>query len=230
VKRSLIALAALAVASASAFAGDFSSKNIGVEGKLGFPGVGLSFNGPINDSWNWRFDTTYGELDKSKTIDGVRYTADFKAQYNTLAAEFKPWKDSGFYLVGGLALGKTKASLSANINEPISFNGVTYNAGDLASVSGEIKSRSNTALFLGVGKRFGDADKAGWYGNWEVGGYLRQFKATLSATCSDALATSNPAACDQLATDVAAEQAKLNDDVKKLKFLPAFSIAIGYRF
>lgn len=227
-KKSLIALALFAAASAS-FAADVPP--VAVDAKIGFPGLTLSAHGPINSAWNWRADTTYGKLERSEAVDGNDYKATLKAQYTTVAAEFKPFESSSFYLVGGLAVGKAKASLTGDINQTFTYNGVDYNAGDLGTASAEIKNKRNTALFLGLGSRFGaDRDKVGFYGGWELGAYVQKFEAKLTAACSAALEAADPTACATLQTNVQAEQSKLNDDVKKLKALPAFNVSLGYRF
>ncbi len=57
--------------------------------------------------------------------------------------------------------------------------------------------------------------------------YLGEPNVGLTATCGVGVP---PATCTQLQSDVAAEQASLQEDLNDYKFHPVVSFGIGYRF
>ena len=105
------------------------------------------------------------------------------------------------------------------------INGNTYSSTTVDSVNGEVDF-NKAAPYFGVG--YGRPIGKGLSLIADLGVLFQGSPtSTLTAHCGP---TATPATCAQIQSDVAAEQAKLNDDMQDYKYYPVVSIGIAYVF
>ncbi|UTH74796.1 hypothetical protein [Chromobacterium sp. IIBBL 290-4] len=158
---------------------------------------------------------------------GVQYQGKFKLFQAGLLADYFPF-DSEFRFSAGLVLVNTKLNLNGNPDGTGSytFNGNTYTSGQVGTATGQAKW-DKPGLYLGLGYGNSLSEKG-----WSVGGdlgliYTGKPTTTLSAACGSSLSA---AQCQQLQSDVAADQATVQNDVNKYKIWPVGRISVNYGF
>jgi hypothetical protein len=105
------------------------------------------------------------------------------------------------------------------------FNGNTYSSSDIPSVNGKVDFRK-AAPYAGLG--YGRPVGKGLSFAGDLGVLFQGSpRSSLAATCGAA----TPAlTCAQIHSDVAAEQNKLDDDMRKYRFYPVVLIGLAYVF
>jgi hypothetical protein len=215
--RTLFVIAALASAgSASAF---------GVGVKAGTTGIGADVGVGIIPTLSARVGYSY--LSFSTTIDDtdVRYDAKPKLSNGNL---FLDWSPLGpFRVTGGFIFNDNKINVTGTPSGgTYTLNGTVYQASDIGSLTGTIKSGNQAAPYLGIG--YGNVAGAGVNFYFDLGVMFQGSpKASLTATCGAGL----PAAqCSQLQANVAAEQTDLQSSVSRFKYYPVASIGVTIGF
>lgn len=153
----------------------------------------------------------------------VNYDAKLKLLSAGLLADVYPFAGK-FRITAGAYYNGNKLTLTGvpAAGSTYTFNGVTYTAAQAGSVTGTMKF-NNFAPYLGIG--WGDAVSSGSPLGFNIDlGVLYQGKPKTSITASGAAATAG------LSANIAAEQAKLDANVKKFKFYPVASVGISYHF
>jgi hypothetical protein len=202
----------------------------GVSVGLGTAGLGLHLSAAVSDKLNARFGVNALNYSFNDTSSSVNY--DFKLKLQTFDALLDWFPMEGkFRITGGVAYNGSKIDGTAkpNGNGTYTFNGQTYNNSDIGSVNGNIKFRT-AAPYLGVGWGNPVAKDKGWGFSSDVGVLFQGSpNATLTATCG-ATASSAPGGCATLQSNVAAQQASLNDTMSSYKYYPIVRIAVTYKF
>jgi hypothetical protein len=107
------------------------------------------------------------------------------------------------------------------------FNGNSYPSSQVGPADASV-DWGKTVPYAGLG--WGSlGGTAGWHFLTDFGVlFSGKPRATLAVACNSGGST--PVNCAQVATDVAAEQAKLQNDVNKISIWPVARIGIGYSF
>lgn len=212
----------------------FASRKFGtgVAGKIGSLGYGGELAVSISDDMiTARFGVntlTYNYNSKSSEID-----YDFKLQLQTASAlvDIYPFKGS-FRTSIGLMYNNNSLSLTAKpTGGTYTINGTAYPTSSINSVRGSIDF-SKTAPYLGIGWGNPVAKGKGWGMVTDIGVLFQGApKSSLTANCATTLTTTQ---CNTLQTalgpDVAAENAKLQNDLRNFKYWPVASIGISYQW
>ena len=213
-KKQILLAAIMAAVSAPAFASPDVDLHLGT---LGF-GLGVGFQATDSlvarigfNQFNKNFTTTSGSLN----MDGKLKLSSFDALLD--------WHVFGgaTHLTAGLVSNGNKFSLTATPSAGnYTINGQTFAASQVGSLSSEV-TFNKVVPYLGFGwnsqpKNKGFAFKSDF-------GIMFQGspKATLTYTGTGAA---------QLASQIAAEQANLNNKLNNFKYYPVISFAIGYAF
>ena len=133
-----------------------------------------------------------------------------------------------FHFSGGLVKDGNKLALTAQpVAGTYTFNGNTYSSADVATASANV-TWNKAVPYLGVG--WGNlAGSPGLHFTTDLGAMITASPtSTVAATCSTI--GQQAGICRQLATDVAAEQAKLQNFVHSATFWPVIRFGIGYAF
>lgn len=203
------------------------AENMAVTGKIGTLGAGAELNMGFSDSLTGRVGFNAYTHNYNANSNQVNY--DFKLQLQTVSAlaDWYPFS-GGFRASGGLFYNNNKVGLNAKPSGGTYTVGpTTYNAADVGSLQGEM-SFNTVAPYIGIGWGNPVAKGKGWGMTSDIGVLLQgKPKTNLTATCGPALVG---AACTQLQTDAAAENAKLESDLSSFKFWPVISVGISYQW
>ena len=206
---------------------DDSRSGVGITGKIGTLGYGAELNFAISDNFSARFGYNAFTYKYNATSSTVNY--DFKLQLRTvsLLADWYPFEGS-FRTSGGLVYNDNRVGLNGlPTSGSYTINGVTYPSADIGSLKGTL-SFNNVAPYLGIGWGNPVAKDKGWGMVSDIGVLFQGSpKTSLVVTCGAGI----PAlTCTQLQSDAAAENAKLETDLKKFKLWPVISIGISYQW
>ncbi|MDE2418915.1 MAG: hypothetical protein KGN32_14020 [Burkholderiales bacterium] len=190
----------------AALAGDMGT----VYTQLGTNGLGLGYARSVSQDWAVRGQ--YNTLNLSYTGDLSDTTssgsADLKIKFDSvqLLGDWYPG-DGGFRVSGGVVFNNNK----------ITVNGTgTVNNVPNQTINAEIKMSDGIAPYVGIGYSTRPKDAKGFGFTYDLGMMFQNPKASLTSSAS--------------ASDTAAQLAKMQDAVDKLKVMPAFSIGFSYSF
>lgn len=202
---------------------------IGVYAKAGTLGFGGGVGVGLTDSITARLGYTTYDYDRDLETDDVDYNGELELGGTEAMLDWHPFNGS-FRVTGGVIFSRNKIDVDAKLNRDITVNGVTYDAGDLGSLDGDVKFKSTTP-YIGIG--WGNV--AGKDGNFhfvaDIGvQYLGSPRVNLNGSCSAQGVLTDPVACAELEDNVRAEEDDLNDEVENYKWWPVLNIGVGYRF
>jgi len=201
---------------------------VGITGKVGTLGLGAELNVAFSDSFGARLGLNAFTYKYNANSSSVNY--DFKLQLQTVSAlaDWYPFEGS-FRTSAGLFYNNNKTTLNAVPGTSgYTINGVTYTATDVGSLQGTM-AFNKVAPYLGIGWGNPVAKDKGWGMTTDIGVLFQGSpKTSLVATCGTAIA--GTPTCTQLQSDAAAENTKLETDLKKFKLWPVISIGISYQW
>jgi hypothetical protein len=193
-----------------AAAGSVQAAGIGV--RAGTTGVGADIAWSIAPTLSARVGYSGLKFNHDIDTDTVRYDADLKlSNFNTLL-DFSPL--GPFRITGGFIFNDNKYDVRGNPG-----------VGGGASINGTVKAGKSAAPYLGIG--FGNVSGMGinFYADLGVM-FMGSPRATLTANCGSLTGAS----CTNLQNQAAAEQARLEDELKRLKHYPVLNIGLTVGF
>lgn len=206
-------------------AGSVHAAELATSLDLGTTGLGLHLSTPLSSKLNARVGLNAANYSYDGNTSDMDY--DFKLKLKTVDAllDYHPF-DGVFRITGGVVYNGNKIDARAKPNGgTYTVNGRAYDASLVGDLSGKIDFRK-AAPYLGIG--WGNAVKAQ---GWSVGADLG---VTFQGSPKTQLASNNCTApallCQQLASDVAVENADLAEEVKDFKLYPVIRVGISYRF
>lgn len=223
-KKNIIAAACVSFICSAAYAG-----GVDVAAEIGTTGYGLHLAVPVHDQVGLRFGVNALTYSYADTSDSVDYDFKLKLQTEDLLLDWYPSVGGTFRFTGGVVHNGNKITAHGrpNSNGTYEINGRTYLASQVGTLNGKIDFRS-AAPYLGVGWGHSSASaKTGWGFTADLG-VLFQGSPRTSLTNSGC--TADPLTCQQIASDVAAEEASLNEDVRSFRAYPVARIGVNYRF
>lgn len=202
--------------------------DVGVSAELGTTGIGAHISVPVQKQLNARFGVNAFNYSYDGSTSDVTYDFKLKLQTADALLDWHPM-DNGFRVTAGAVYNGTKITGSGrpSATGTYTLNGRTYSIAQIGTLDGKVDFRK-AAPYLGIG--WGNAvknDKGGFGFTADVG-VLFQGSPRTSLTNSNCNATA--LVCTQLANDVAAENARLKDEVKDFKYLPVVRVGVSYRF
>jgi len=198
--------------------------DVGVLLKGGTLGAGLDVTKGLSETLGLRLQANALSYDEDLTESDVDYEADLELKSAGLLLDWHPFSGVFRVSLGAYWNGNEITATGKPSGGTYTLNGVTYSSAEVGSLNGQIDFES-FAPYLGIG--WASAPKAGrgMTFSFDLGVlYQGEPNVALSVACG------TTARCAQLQSDVAAEQASLQDDVKDYKFHPVVSFGIGYRF
>jgi hypothetical protein len=204
--------------------GSSSKSGKSVTAKIGTLGYGVELNVGYSDIFSTRFGLNVFAYKYNANASAMNY--DFKLQLQTASvlADWYPFAGS-FRTSGGLFYNNNKVSFSANpTGGNFIVNGVTYTSAQIGSLQGTA-TFNQVAPYFGVGWGNPVAKGKGWGLVSDIGLlYQGKPKVDLVATCT------SPTICTQLQTDAAAENAKLQNELRHFRWWPVISTGISYQW
>jgi hypothetical protein len=219
-----VALPILSMGLAPCLSSADDATHVGVAVTGGLSGVGLDAGVNINSYLGARITVAGLSVDHNGVYGtSVPWTAKLKLFQAGLLGDVYPFQGV-FRVSAGVVDDGNKLSLTAQPSSgTYTFNGTTYGASQIGSASGLVEWRK-TNPYLGIG--WGNlAGSRGFHFTSDVGVLLSgSAKTVISVVCA------NAQVCPDLTANVAAENAKLQNDVDKLKVWPVLRFGIGYAF
>ncbi|MGZ8274422.1 MAG: hypothetical protein ACXWUM_10945 [Burkholderiaceae bacterium] len=170
----------------------------------------------------------YSGLSYSRDVDVTDITYDGKLRLSNLnlLLDFSPLPGP-FRVTGGFILNDNKVDVTGRpTNGTYTLNGTAYPAAAIGTLGGEVKSGNRAAPYLGIG--YGNVAGFGVNFYFDLGVMFQGTpNATLSASCG---ASVSATLCSQVQSDVAAEQAKLQNEISGFKYYPVANIGITIGF
>lgn len=217
-KACAVAVATLGVAGAAQAAG------VGL--RAGTTGVGGDVGFSLMPTLSARIG--YSGLSYSRDVDvtDVNYDGKLRLSNLNLMLDFSPLPGP-FRVTGGLILNDNKVDVTGRpTNGTYTLNGSTYSAAAIGSLSGEVKSGNRAAPYLGIG--YGNVAGFGVNFYFDLGVMFQGTpSASLSVSCGAAVSATQ---CSQVQSDVAAEQAKLQNEINGFKYYPVANVGVTIGF
>jgi hypothetical protein len=211
--------ATLSLAAGSTFAQAISAK-------VGTDGAGVELEYGIASHFGARLGIDGGSI--SHTIDKTSVVYDGRLRFSNVQAlaDWHPFAGS-WRVSAGLVYNDNKVDLTARPSSgTLKINGNTYQAASVGSLQGTL-SFTKVNPYIGTG--WGISPRGhGFFGTFDLGFQWQPNNVSLTGTCGPAI--QGTALCTQLGADVAAEQARLQDQTHFLRLWPVTQLGIGWRF
>jgi hypothetical protein len=222
-KRNIAALALLGALSISAQSADLAASV-----SLGTTGLGAHLSVPVAEKLNARFGVNAFSYSYDGSTSTVNY--DFKLKMRTVDAllDYHPYSGAFRLSAGAIYNGnKITATGLPNSGATYTLNGRTYAASDVGQLNGDVDFRK-IAPYLGIGWGNPLANKKGGFAFTADLGVMLQGTPRTSLTNTGC--QSGTVICQQIATDVAAENVRLSEEAKDFKTYPVARVGVSYRF
>ncbi|HEX2666905.1 MAG TPA: hypothetical protein VHP13_00875 [Gammaproteobacteria bacterium] len=215
-------LALLGLLAAGALPCAAGASDFGLDAHAGTLGLGAELNYTINPYFTARVNFnnyTYSYDSKKEQID---YNFDLKLSSYAAMVDVHPFQGI-FRVTGGLVGNNNKVDAVAVPSGTYTINGTTYSASQVGTLSGLITFNS-TAPYLGLGWSSLGSTSTGLGFSFDVG-VLMQGSPKVKLSANGPIANNS-----QFQSDLAAEQAKVQDDVNSFKTYPVIALGLTYRF
>jgi len=190
----------------------------------GLSGIGADLGVNLNDYVGLRATVADFSIKRSSNFGtSVSWDATLKLFQAGALVDLYPFAGA-FRLSTGVIQDDNKFTLNGTPSGgTFTFNGTTYTAAQVGSAAASV-NWSKAVPYLGLG--WGNlAGSRGFHFTSDFGVLITGSpNASVTATCNLS------AGCGNLATDVAAEQTKLRNDVHNLSFWPVLRLGVGYAF
>jgi len=199
-----------------------------VSADLGTTGVGAHLVFGFSPSLNGRLGVNYFKHDFTKRSGRLEYDLDGKLQTVDALLDWYPRAGSSFRITGGVFYNDTRfdALATPDLNGTFRLNERLYNAADVGVLVGKVDFRK-AAPYIGIGWGNALSSERGWSFGGDLGAFY-QGKARVSLRSVNC--TVQSALCNQLASDVAVEEARLADEASDYKVYPVLRASLSYRF
>ena len=154
--------------------------------------------------------------------DDIPYTGSLRLQSIPVLLDYYPFHGV-FRITGGVMVNQNAVNADASGGSgTYTINGNTYTAQQVGTLTAHIGWR-RIAPYLGIGWGSKAARHAGFSMGFDIG-------ALVTGSPHVTLTASNPTDNTQLASDVAAAQAKANNQASSYRFWPVIGLRVGYAF
>ena len=201
---------------------------VGASLDLGTTGVGAHLAYGFTPSLNGRLGVNYFKHDFTKRSGRLEYDLDGKLQTVDALLDWYPRAGSSFRVTGGVFFNDSRfdALATPDLNGTFRLNERVYTAAEVGVLVGKVDFRK-AAPYLGIGWGNALATERGWSFGGDLGAFY-QGKARVSLRSVNC--TVQSALCNQLAGDVAVEEARLADEASDYKVYPVLRASLSYRF
>jgi hypothetical protein len=184
--------------------------------RAGTLGLGVEVSYPLSQRFGLRLNADSYKYSRTFNQDGVDYDGKATLKTASLLADWYPFANN-FRISAGPMYNGNKIALTSKPGSVV-VNGVTYNA----SIEGQVDFK-NYVPYAGIG--YGRPIGTGLSLTFDFGVIFQGTPtATLTGTCSP------PAACTTFQSDLAAQQASLNDAIKNFRYYPVAALGLAYTF
>lgn len=197
-----------------------------VAAKGGTYGVGVEFEYGLGSHFGARLQLDGGTFSHSINKTSVDYNGHFRFENALALADWHPFADS-WRMSAGIAYNDNRIELTGTpTSGTFKINGNTYPAASVGSLHGRLDFNRATP-YLGTGWGISPRGR-GFFGSLDLGVSWQPQHVSLNGVCGAPI--QGTAACNQLQIDVAAEQAKLQDQAHVFRWWPVLEFGFGWRF
>lgn len=206
----------------------FDNHQVGLN--MGTLGAGIEYSSSFNEMFVLRTGLNAFNYDDTLNESGIKYDAELELKTISLLLDYHPFSN-GFRLSGGAMYNGNQVKVNGKpdgTTGSIEINDVIYDSTKVGQVDGTVDF-NNFAPYAGFGYSSSKTKTSGFSFNTEIGALFQgSGSAKLTATCGPALIAAGQ--CNQLQSDLAAEEKQLNDELSDFKIYPVVSIGLGYKF
>jgi hypothetical protein len=205
--------------------GHRSSVAVSASSRGGTLGGGVELSYALSQRAALRLDIDGYNYSRTVTQNNIQYDAKAKLQTGSLLGDWFPFAGNFRISLGAMYNGNKVTLKGKPTGGTFTINGQPYNAADIGSLDGQVDFKK-AAPYFGIG--YGRPINGGLSMIFDLGVLFQGSpKSKLSATCGPA----TPAlTCSQLQSDTAAQQAELDDRMRKYKYYPVVSLGLAYTF
>ncbi len=217
----VLGVAGLLVAAASAVA----QNGAGIS--LGTTGVGLHLSKSLHEKLNARIGINALNYSYDTSTSTIDYDLTMKLRMADLLLDWFP-TGSAFRISGGIVYNGNEIDATGvpNAAGNYTLNGTTYSIGNVGTLNGRIDFR-NAAPYLGIGWGNVPFKESGWGITADLGVL---FQGSPHTSLASTHCTAPVLVCSQFATDLAAENLRLEDEADSFKAYPVARVGISFRF
>jgi hypothetical protein len=162
---------------------------------------------------------------QSSTQDNIQYDMKLKLQTASLLGDWFPAANNFRISAGALFNGNKFTMKGQPTGTGYTINGTFYPASDVGSFDAQVDFRK-AAPYFGIG--YGRPINSGLSLIFDLGVLFQGSpRSSIDVTCG---AATPPLTCNQLKSDAAAEQSRLDDSLHKFKYYPVISLGLAYTF
>jgi hypothetical protein len=200
-----------------------AAEGLAVTGKVGTLGFGGELTAQASENFNLRFGLNGYNWNYNTTESDVEYDAKLRLQTAGFIGDYFPIEGSIFRVSLGLMYNNNHLDMTAKPSGgTYNLNGVDYPAATVGTLTGKL-TYTKTAPYIGVGWGNPFVKERGWAFSLDVGAIYQgnpRFRLTTNSSLCDATCQSN----------LAAEQAQDESDLRHYRWYPAVSAGAAYRF
>lgn len=196
-----------------AVAGKVSTMGLGGEV---IANVAPNLNGRLGINWlNLNIDGTESDIEYNFAIDFLSFSG------------LLDWYvfNNSFHISGGLFYNQNEAGLTAKLAGTYTIGGVDYTSDQIGTFTGKLTYDQEIAPYIGIGWGNPITSKGNLSFMFDLGVLFAG-----SPTVDLSAVAANPELQGELDTNVAAEEADVNEQVKDFKFYPVVALSLVYRF
>ncbi len=215
---------ALALAASAAQAQNLRQPNLMAYGVVGTTGLGVGLGTEVLPGVVVRGEFSRYSRSYTTSENGIDYRGDLKLQAGAVFADLHPL-GGAFRLTAGLDFRPAQADLRALTNNIglVNVNGTPYPVPPGEAITGTVRYKS-TMPYVGVGWGLGGTGgQSGLRFGVDLGANIGKAKGSLSAT-------NGLRALPGFNQNLAAESAKFDREVSRLKAFPVIKVSVGYGF
>lgn len=191
--------------------------------RAGTLGGGVELSHALSERAAVRLNVDSYNRTQTSTENNIQYDAKLKLQTASLLGDWFPFAGN-FRVSAGAMFNGNKLTLKGKpTGGTFTINGQPYNAADVGSLDAQVDF-NKAAPYFGIG--YGRPINGGLSMIFDLGVMFQGApKSKITATC-----TASTPNCATLQSDAAAEQAKLDDSLRNLKYYPVVSLGLAYTF
>ena len=193
--------------------------------RAGSLGLGVEIAYAVSQRVALRLGTDAYTRNFTSTQQDIEYEGKAKLKTTSLMMDLFPFANNFRISLGAVLNGNKVIATGKPTGGTFTIDNVTYNAADVGTLDGEVTFK-RTVPYFGIG--YGRPINSGFSFIGDLGVIFQGSpKATLTATCSP---TATPGNCNTLQSNVPAEEATLNDNIKNYKYYPVLTLGLSYTF
>jgi len=194
--------------------------SLGIRG--GTLGGGVELSHAFGPHTGFRVNVDAYNRSQSSNEDNIQYDAKLKLQTTSLSLDWFPLANNFRFTLGAVVNGNKLTMHGQPTGGTFTINDHTYTAAEIGSLDAKVDFNRSVPYF-GIG--YGRPINSGLSLIFDLGVLFQGSpKSHIDVTCGTTVQ------CNQIQSDAAAEQARLDDSLHNFKYYPVISLGLAYTF